>query len=174
MPLARFPRWEKTCDIHNNDSLVRVPSISAHSLVLQGTTHICWIWDDPIGDSLTQLSTSWEAANFAATQEFPSILRNPKVHCRVHKSPPLVPILSQINPIYTISSYLSKIHFNIVHPPTSWASQWSPSSRLSHQYPICIPPRSHSCYMPYPSHPPRLVYSNYTWKRVQVMKLPHG
>jgi hypothetical protein len=27
---------------------------------------------------------------------------------------------------------------NIVHPPTSWSSQW-PLSWLSHQYPICIP-----------------------------------
>jgi hypothetical protein len=26
-----------------------------------------------------------------------------------------------INPIHTIPSYLSKIHFNIVHPPTSWS-----------------------------------------------------
>jgi hypothetical protein len=51
-----------------------------------------------------------------------------------------VPILSHINPIHTIPSYLSKIHFNIEHPPTSWSSQWSPSFRLSHQYPICIPP----------------------------------
>jgi hypothetical protein len=25
-----------------------------------------------------------------------------------------------------IPSYLSKINFNIVHPPTSWSSQWSP------------------------------------------------
>jgi hypothetical protein len=29
------------------------------------------------------------------------------------QDPPLVPILSQINPIHTIPSYLSKIHFNI-------------------------------------------------------------
>jgi hypothetical protein len=27
-----------------------------------------------------------------------------------------VPVLSQINPVYTTPSYLSKIHFNIIHP----------------------------------------------------------
>jgi hypothetical protein len=39
------------------------------------------------------------------------------------QKPSLVPILSQINQIHTIPSYLSKIDFNIVHPPTSWSSQ---------------------------------------------------
>jgi hypothetical protein len=54
-------------------------------------------------------------------------------------SPPPVPNLSQIDPVPTISSYLSKINFNIVHPPTSWSSQWSLSFWISHQYPTCIP-----------------------------------
>jgi hypothetical protein len=72
--------------------------------------------------SLVQLSPSWGAANCAGTQEIPSILWNPKVHYRVHKTPPLVHTLSPINPVHTIPSYLSKIHFNIVHPPTSWSS----------------------------------------------------
>jgi hypothetical protein len=32
----------------------------------------------------------------------------------------------------------------------------------------------HSCYMPCNSHPPWFHHSNYTWKRVQVMKLQHS
>jgi hypothetical protein len=50
-------------------------------------------------------------------RKFPAILRNPKAHHRVHKSPQLVPILSQFDPVHTIPSYISKIQFNIVHPP---------------------------------------------------------
>jgi hypothetical protein len=47
---------------------------------------------------ITELSPSCEAVNCAATQELASILRNPKVHHHVHKSP----ILSQIDPVHTI------------------------------------------------------------------------
>jgi hypothetical protein len=111
-----------------------------------------------------ELSPSWEGANCAATEEIPSILWNPKVYYRVHKSPPLVPTLSQINPIHTISFYLSKIHFYIVRPHTFWSSQWSLIFWLSDQYPRCIPLLHYSCYMPCPSHSPWLDHSNYTWR----------
>jgi hypothetical protein len=69
-----------------------------------------------------ELNPSVKAANCATTQELPSILWNPKVHNRLHKSLPMVPILSQINSFSTNLSYLSKIHFNIILPPTSRSS----------------------------------------------------
>jgi hypothetical protein len=66
-----------------------------------------------------ELSPSSEAANCTATQELPIILWNPKVHYRVHNSPPHLLIPRQIYPVHATLFYLLEIRFNIVHPPTS-------------------------------------------------------
>jgi hypothetical protein len=61
------------------------------------------------------MNPSWEAASCAGIQEFPNILLNAKVYYCVHKSPPPVPILSQIDPVQTTPSYLRSLLILSIH-----------------------------------------------------------
>jgi hypothetical protein len=56
-----------------------------------------------------ELSLSWETNIRSAAQEFRNILCNPNVHCPIHKSLPLVPVVNQINSVHTTPSYYSRI-----------------------------------------------------------------
>jgi len=84
----------------------------------------CWL-----GNCCCMQFVGW--FRFAASQETPRILWNPKVHYCIHTYLPTVPILCQLDPVH-----------------------WS--LRFPQQNPVYASPLPHMCYIPCPSHSSRL------------------
>jgi hypothetical protein len=80
----------------------------------------------------------WKANSSSASQEVPHILCNPKDYYRIHKSPPLVPILSQINPAHALPTDLCKIFQGAV--PSGFPTEALYALLLS---PICTKRRTY-------------------------------
>lgn len=69
-----------------------------------------------------------ETGNRLAGQEFLCLPRNPKIHYRIHKCPPLVPVLSQLHPVSNITLSVFKLHFSILSYTSISPSLLLPSS----------------------------------------------
>ena len=116
-------------------------------------------------------SPSWEAKRFSGSQEILRILWNPKVHHHIHKCPPLVPILSPLDPLHTSTSHFLKIRLNIILQSAPGSLKRSLTLRFPHQKPSCNSALPHTCYMPLPSHFSRFDHSENNWRAVQINKL---
>ena len=92
-------------------------------------------------------SPSWGPNRFSASQEIPRILLNPKVHYRIQKCPPPVPIPSQIDPTPIPKSHILKIHLNIIIPSMPRSPKLSFSLRFPHQNPIYASHLPNTCYL---------------------------
>jgi hypothetical protein len=102
--------------------------------------------------------TSWSTVLLAkltvrsASQEMTHPFQNQKVHyVSQNLTSPPVPLLSQINPVYTPKTHFHKIQFNIILPSTPRSSKWSLPFRISNLYFVRISHCIHGCYMYRPS-----------------------
>jgi hypothetical protein len=119
-----------------------------------------------------QQSPSWEANRTSDSQNIPRILRNPKVHYRIHKNPPPVPVLSQIDPIYVPPHPTSRRStFNTIFLSTPGSFKWPLSLMFPHQNSVCTSPLPHTCYMPFPYQSTWFYHPNNIWWRIQDIKL---
>ena len=109
-------------------------------------------------------SPSLEANWSSASQKIPHILWKAKVHSRIHKCPPPVRILSQINPVQAAPIPLPQ-NPSYYYPPifSRVVQVFFPSGFPTKTLYTLLSP--HTCYIPHPSHS--------SWSQLFYISLKH-
>jgi len=111
---------------------------------------------------MTCLTNSYvKASSYSASSEIVHVLWIPKVHCHVLSSLLLVPVLSQMSPMLTLTSFFFKIHLIIFSLPCLGLCKCSIPVTYLHQNPVRISLLLHTCHKPCPSHPARCYHNFY-------------
>jgi hypothetical protein len=61
-----------------------------------------------------ELSLSWSYAYLRQLRDSLPFMEPPKVYRHIHMNSPLDPILSDLNPVHTITTYVFNTNFNII------------------------------------------------------------
>jgi hypothetical protein len=111
-------------------------------------------------------NSSWEASSSSASKKIPHSLFNQNLHYRVHKNPPLAPLLAKsIHPISSTSVSILSSHIRQCLPSGFFLSCF-PTKTYVHVFP-------HTCYVHHPFSFSSYDYSNNIWWGVCITNLLH-
>jgi len=88
--------------------------------------------------------SSWDSNRRLLSQKNPHLLWKPMIRHGIHNSPSLETILSHMDPVHNLQTYVSKHNFDIILPSMPRSSEQSLPYGYSYENFVCISDLSHT------------------------------